>query len=1042
VTALGFSGDAAASLGPFPGLRPFEPEEDYIFFGRERQTDELVRKLRTTRFLTILGRSGSGKSSLVRSGLIPTLWGGGMTMAGSRWRVIIMRPGEDPIGNLAAALSARGALFDEEMDESLLRAFFETSLRASHRGLIECIEQARLPEGNKILVLVDQFEEIFRFKRSRRIVGRDEATAFVKLLLATRESDAPCYIAITMRSDFIGDCMEFGKLPEFINEGIYLVPRMSRDELKAAITGPVGVGNATITPRLVSRLLNDIGDDPDQLPLLQHALMRTWDFWQRDHEPGEGLDLRHYEAIGTLHTALSRHAEEAYMELDERHQKIAEKLFKALTDKASDPRGVRRPVPVEEICAVTGESLEDVVAVVETFRRPGRSFLMPAAGVPLMAESVLDISHESLMRIWDRLSAWADEEARAGQLYLSVAKAAQRHEEGAAALWRDPELQFALTWRGNEEPTQQWASRYDPSFERAMAFLDASKEERDLEVRERDERRRRALKQARMLVVIFSIASLALLALGAYAFVQKARAVRLAQAADEQRQTAVKAQREAERRRVEADVERQRAEAEKARALFEQGRAEKESGRAQERTVFAESQRQIAEQQRVKAETNEKEARSQKAAAEQAQNVAVTEKKSADAERFKAVSSEAETRRLSRLESARALALAIPQQKQPEQRVSSALLALEAYRLYSKNRGDLADPALFAALLSALDRLRPPIVLHGGHSAIRALAVPPRSHVAFAGTEDGSLLRFDLDSGKPAVVSKTTAPIRTVAIAPDGKSVAAGTMNGELRVIDLTNPSAPREIGDGAGAVSSVAFGPTGELAAARSDGTLRMWKSGDSAAVPVTFGGAEGNPIAQIAFAHDRIAAGLRKGGALIWKVSNPAKPERTACAGLEVRSIALRGDGNAIACGSLRGIIVEEDLAGARPPITFVAHRSAVNALRYDASGTLLASAGADGSVRVWAAGTTDPQPAVLPGYDSWVWGVALASDRVISAGEDGTVRMWASNTSLLTAELCDAVKGSGNQELTREVWARYMPPDIEYGHGCPVSLAPENR
>src|SRR4029079_16572348 len=108
-------GQSAAAVeversNPFPGLRTFEPDEDYLFFGREEQIDELLRRLRTTRFLSILGSSGSGKSSLVRAGLIPSLYGGAMTRAGSSWRVAIMRPGEDPIGNLAAALAAPEAL--------------------------------------------------------------------------------------------------------------------------------------------------------------------------------------------------------------------------------------------------------------------------------------------------------------------------------------------------------------------------------------------------------------------------------------------------------------------------------------------------------------------------------------------------------------------------------------------------------------------------------------------------------------------------------------------------------------------------------------------------------------------------------------------------------------------------------------------------------------------------------------------------------------------------------------------------------------------
>ena len=351
--------DATADINPFPGLRPFEPDEDYLFFGRERQTDELLKRLRTTRFLSILGRSGSGKSSLVRSGLIPSLHGGAMARAGSRWRVAIMRPGEDPIGNLAAALSAPEAL-GGGADEHLTRAFFETTLRASRLGLLECVRQSHVADN--VLVLVDQFEEIFRYKSSRRASGGDEAAAFVKLLLAARESELPVYIAITMRSDFIGDCMEFGTLPEALNEGIYLVPRMTREELRLAITGPVAVGGATIAPRLVSRLLNDVGDDPDQLPILQHALMRTWERWQFDHRRGEPLDLRHYEDIGTMHEALSRHAEEAFGELDALGQLIAEKMFKALTDKASDPRGVRRPAPVREICAVAHASLIEVDA--------------------------------------------------------------------------------------------------------------------------------------------------------------------------------------------------------------------------------------------------------------------------------------------------------------------------------------------------------------------------------------------------------------------------------------------------------------------------------------------------------------------------------------------------------------------------------------------------------------------------------------------------------------------------------------------------------
>ena len=269
-------------LNPFPGLRPFEPDEDYLFFGREEEVDELLRRLRTHRFLSVVGTSGSGKSSLVRSGLIPSLYGGFMLKAGSSWRVAIMRPGEDPIGRLAAALDGPDVLgAPDERLATTNHVVLDAALRRGTRGLTESVRLAHIPPGDNLLIVVDQFEELFRFKESREIENsRDEAAAFVKLLLeATSQEDVPIYVVITMRADFIGDCMEYHGLPEALNASQYLVPRLTREELRAAITGPVAVGGGDIAPRLVLRLLNDLGNDQDQLPVLQHALMRTWDYW-------------------------------------------------------------------------------------------------------------------------------------------------------------------------------------------------------------------------------------------------------------------------------------------------------------------------------------------------------------------------------------------------------------------------------------------------------------------------------------------------------------------------------------------------------------------------------------------------------------------------------------------------------------------------------------------------------------------------------------------------------------------------------------------
>ncbi len=463
---------------PFPGLRAFEPDEDYLFFGRETETDELRKRLRTARFLAVIGSSGSGKSSLVKSGLIPSLRAGFMAGAGSGWRIATLRPGEDPIGNLVRALRQSQVVPALSTASSGHDTVLDVTLRDSSLGVAEAVKQAMLPPGENVLVVVDQFEELFRFKRSRISNNSDnESIAFVKLLLdAVRQDYVPLFVVITMRSEFIGDCMPFPGLPESINEGLYLIPRMTRDETRAAITKPVAVAGGSIAPRLVIRLLNESADEPDRLPVLQHALTRTWDEWARDHRTGEPIDVRHYEAIGTLKTALSNHADEAYEDAGRypRGKAIAERLFKTITDTTEEGRGVRRPEPLSRIAAICRATEAEVVEVIELFRQPGRAFLQPPESVPLDSGSIIDISHESLMRLWQRLIGWTQEEARSTEVYHRLARSAGNHAAGQESLWRNPELAIGLRWREQNHPDAAWTG--DPAdFEQSMRFLDRSR---------------------------------------------------------------------------------------------------------------------------------------------------------------------------------------------------------------------------------------------------------------------------------------------------------------------------------------------------------------------------------------------------------------------------------------------------------------------------------------------------------------------------------------------------------------------------------------
>src|SRR5262245_37026557 len=494
-------------VNPFPGLRPFEFDESHLFFGRDGQSEQLIAKLGRTRFLAVVGTSGSGKSSLVRAGLLPALLGGFMTSAGSSWRIAVMRPGNDPVGNLAQALNAPGVFGSEITENAAIQAAVtEATLRRGGLGLLDAVRQSLMPHSESLLLVVDQFEEIFRFARVLQGTEyQNEAAAFVKLILeASRRRDLPIYVVLTMRSDYLGDCSQFWDLPEAINESQYLIPRLTRDHLREAITGPVAVGGGKITPRLVNRLLNDVGDDQDQLPILQHALMRSWDEWKnKSHKHfkqpgGDAIDLCCYETIGGMDEALSRHADEAFNELaDDHHFRIAEKLFKCLTEKGEDNREIRRPVELSVICAVAEAGASEVKTVVETFRRAGRSFLMPPAGTPLDDNSLIDISHEALIRGWRRLGEWVNEEAQSARVYQRLAETAELHERGEEDLLRDTGLRLALDWREKNKPNKDWALRYHPGFETALAFLRASEKKRADDEAERERQRKAEIERAR-----------------------------------------------------------------------------------------------------------------------------------------------------------------------------------------------------------------------------------------------------------------------------------------------------------------------------------------------------------------------------------------------------------------------------------------------------------------------------------------------------------------------------------------------------------------
>jgi len=600
---------------PYPGLRSFTREETDLFFGREGCVDDMVDRLAATRFLAVLGASGSGKSSLVKTGLLDALEIGLLHQAGSRWLVADFRPGERPIHNMAeglikAASDDPSALPDEE-EVRLLRIFLERG----PRSVVEWCE-ANLPEGANLLLLVDQFEELFRYGA---YAEREEAEAFVAALLESARAPldrARVYVTITMRSEYLGAAALIDGLAEAINHGLYLTPRMSRDEVREAIVGPAAVCGFSIEPALVNRLLNDLTsfapwdeDDTghqlerlvrraDQLPLMQHVLNRLYSIAvERDGEGEIELKLEDYDALDGLRGALAAHGREILESLLPEHRGSAPLVFRALVAGSSLAEAVRRPTEFGELVAIAGGDELAVREIVEAFRGPGRNFLMPPRPAALRPSTLVDISHESLIRQWDEFAGWLQQEITAADTWRRLVDASERYRRGEANLLTDLALASAASWWDHEMPTAAWAKRYGGDFEETAKFLaDSRRAEAERAAARAEEGRQKSrnrLVTAAVVVILCIITPLTVFA-GYSAWQankERAAADEARAVAEERRLKAVDAQREAEQAQQNADEQRQKAEEERRKA-------EEERKKAEDAREEAELQRQAADEAR------------------------------------------------------------------------------------------------------------------------------------------------------------------------------------------------------------------------------------------------------------------------------------------------------------------------------------------------------------------------------------------------------------------------------------------------------------
>lgn len=1030
---------------PFPGLRSYEYEDSALFFGRDLHIRALKSKLLEGRFLALIGSSGSGKSSLIKAGLIPSLETGDTGQA--EWTVVLFKPGAHPVKNLLAALKMQ---LRRKLGTAVAAVLHEDEMGrdGTRTAILELI--SALGSG-KILLVIDQFEEIFRYDLARHTwtEARAETSLFIRLILELiqgRESD--CYAVITMRSDYLDNCTEFKGLTEAINTGYYLLPKMTAEEISEIITKPIEATGGVIAPDLTTLLLQEISTSPDSLPILQHALLRTWDKWMTTPANPSLITIADYEAIGTMKNAITIHAEEIFnQKLDDRRKLAAEKLFKSLVVSGPSDTPELHPIALSEIIRITGVADYQLIDVIQAFRAKGISFLSPNSGITLTPDSIIDLTVERIMVLWVRLNRWIGEEMKSAKLYKQLSANALLYQDGKAGLWVNPELQLGLKWQKDNQPNKEWARRYDPYFERAINYLDYSRKQYESELKNEEEKQKRALRQSRMFAMLgVGVGMVATVAVLYLTYLQA-----------ETRQ-ALK----------ESDVKGQTAQAEKKRAEEQSQKALVQSRIAQQQQEIAEQQRELtrlqkenAERQEEKARVSEKAARSATAVAlEQQQRARRSELAARDSEKRAELGRQAMEREklrgdtlLNIAQDARKKADAATQQEKQLRLIAiarsiaiqsyqmpdskddlSALLALQAYKFNDKE-----SPDIFNALSKAAAAKT---VLRRHSDAVRALAINPGHTRLASGSDDGTLKTWNIDdfTQRPQnfeLPRGARQDIRSVLFTNDGASILAGTDQGAIfKWREQIGNASPESIHAHKAPVHTLTYAG-GELVSVSSDGVIRTWKVTDRSLDSLQHI-RSGFPILSAKPSPDNkvLMCGSTQGRLLAFDLGNLKKAPviyTFAELGSQVGALAFSPDGKRLITSNNFGSLhvwnlVHNAIAGRGYAITG-RHTSTVNSIIFSPNGKQMATASFDGSVHLWNYKDIflQQQPIAIHDYDNWVMGLCFTADsnRLISCGADKSVRVWEINPDHLYAKIV----GNVRRNFTSEEWNTYIGKDVSY-------------